>query len=356
MKYAQYSNGESNSYSKIGFIVKLAAAVSLFSMLVISSAHAQQYKKITRVGTSQSVCTGGAETIPELQAFFASNPGAIRDILNDSGWTGSNEALLAAVASGNIREVNYPRGTRLAWMGAKVNGEYIAHRYREWDGATSLEAFQVNVSSGCQVYEIAIPKACCNVSLVAVRADNSAQCRPPAPAPVVRAPVPVPAPAPVPEVSPLALVPFIGLFAGSETRPRFEPIWNADQKDSSGLAGIRAGLSREINSKTSVFTQLSFYDRQGINEFNEFSEDNFAIDIGLDRKITERTFIGGGIGLWDVDDSEFREESLFGHIGGDIGASNFQWILEGRIFDSDSELDSISDNKLISAGVRYLVK
>ena len=338
--------------SKFTLMCKLGVAVSFF-LLLNTTVSAQEYKKITRMGTSQAVCHGGIETLAELQAYFAENPDNIRAILANSGWTGSANDLLAAVANGDVTERGYAKGTKLAWTGAKVKGEYVALPYREWASDEPLDSFQVNVSTDCQVYEIAIPKVCCNVSLVAVSPDNSVACNPPAPAPVAES---APQPEPEPEANPLALIPFIGVFAGSETRPRFESVWEMDMKDSSGIVGLRAGLIKEISAKTAVFGQVSYYARQGINDFNVYPEDNFAIDIGVERKLSEKAFIGGGIGAWNVDDSDFRDTSLFGHVGGGIGKSNLQWFLEGRIFDTDSELDSISDNKMFSAGVRYLVK
>ena len=339
--------------SKFTLMCKLGVAVSFFFLLLNTTVSAQEYKKITRMGTSQAVCHGGIETLAELQAYFAENPDNIRAILANSGWTGSANDLLAAVANGDVTERGYAKGTKLAWTGAKVKGEYVALPYREWASDEPLDSFQVNVSTDCQVYEIAIPKVCCNVSLVAVSPDNSVACNPPAPAPVAES---APQPEPEPEANPLALIPFIGVFAGSETRPRLETEWQMDMKDSSGIVGLRAGLIKEISAKTAVFGQVSYYDRQGINDFNVYPEDNFAIDIGVERKLSEKAFIGGGIGAWTVDDSDFRDTSLFGHVGGGIGKSNLQWFLEGRVFDTDSELDSISDNKMFSAGVRYLVK
>jgi len=289
--------------SKFTLMCKLGVAVSFF-LLLNTTVSAQEYKKITRMGTSQAVCHGGIETLAELQAYFAENPDNIRAILANSGWTGSANDLLAAVANGDVAEIGYAKGTKLA-------------------------------------------------SLVAVSPDNSVACNPPAPAPVAES---APQPEPEPEANPLALIPFIGVFAGSETRPRLETEWQMDMKDSSGIVGLRAGLIKEISAKTAVFGQISYYDRQGINDFNVYPEDNFAIDIGVERKLSEKAFIGGGIGAWNVDDSDFRDTSLFGHVGGGIGKSNLQWFLEGRVFDTDSELDSISDNKMFSAGVRYLVK
>lgn len=342
---------------KLFSFAPMLAIVTATSLLLGSQvASAQQYKKITRLGTSQSMCSGGVETVQELQEYFANNPDQIRAVLADSGWSGSADDLLAAVAAGDLSERAYPVGTKMAWMGAKKNGAYVAHPYREWAGSKSFEAFQVNVSTDCQVYHIAIPKACCNVSLISVAPDQSAECTaPPVAAVVETAPEPVVAAAPAEKA--LALIPFFGAFGGSETRPRYEPRWDMDMKDSSGIFGIRAGLLKELSAKTSIFGQLSYYDRNGINEPNIYPEDNLAVDIGVERRLSQKAFIGGGIGAWNVDDSDFRDASIFGHVGADIGKSNFQWFLEARLFDSDSEtLDSISNNKMFSAGVRYLVK
>lgn len=341
------------------FSAILSTAV-IAGSLTAQTANAQQYKKFTRLGTSQSVCNGGAQTIAELQDFFAKNPSAIQQLLNDSGWSGSADDLIEAVAQGDLNERSYPVGTRLQWAGAKVNGQYVAKQFREWAGDKPFEAFQFDLKSGCKVYDIVIPKACCNVSLASVVEDTSAECTTPvaqestalAPAAVIKKD-----PAPVAKAAPLGLIPFIGAFAGTETRPRFESRWQMDMRDSSGIVGLRAGLLKEISAKTSLLGQVSYVDRQGINGGNVYPENNFSIDLGVERKLSESAFIGGGIGAWNVDDSDFRDASLFGVVGGDIGKTKLQWFLEGRVFDSDSKmLDSISDNKMFSAGLRYLIK
>ena len=332
---------------KLAFLPLGALLLGLALTTVSLQASAQQYEKIARLGSSEAMCSGGVETAQQLQAYFTNNSNQIRSVVANSGWAGNADDLLLAVANGEMIERSYPVGTQMAWMGANVKGEYIAKPYREWAGAKSFEAFQVNVASGCQVYHIAIPKLCCNVSLIAVEPDDSAECN---------APVPV-APVIAPVKKAVSIIPFFGVFAGSETRPRYETAWDMDMVDSSGIVGVRAGLMKVLSDKNSIFGQISYYDRNGINGGNIYPENNFGVDIGFDRKLSERAFIGGGIGVWNVDDSDFSDTSLFGHVGGDIGKSNFQWFLEGRIFDSNSENhDSISDNKMFSGGVRYLMK
>jgi len=334
---------------------------AVIALITTTAVNAQQYTKITRLGTAQSVCTGGVETAEQLQAYFAENPDVIRTILADSGWSGSADALLTAVANGEMTETAFPAGTKLAWMGSKTNGEYVALPYREWAGKEPFEGFSLNLKSDCRVYEMAIPKACCNVSLISVREDNTGQC---APQPVAVAPQAVapvaevqeePA-APIAAAAPLALIPFVGAFAGTETVPRFEESWQQDVVDASGIIGLKAGLIKPLNAKTSLVGTLSYFNRTSINDGNIFPEDSLAIDFGIERKLSRKAFIGGGIGAWNLDDSDIREASLYGIVGGDIGKTNVQWFVEGRIFDSDSEFDSISDNKAVSFGLRYLIK
>ncbi len=293
------------------------------------------------------MCSGGVETLADLQDFVRNNPTAFADVVANSGAGVSAQAVVDAVLAGDVVETSYPVGTQMAWMGAKVKGQFVANPYREWAGKQSFAAFAVDVSTDCQVYSLAIPKDCCNLSLISVAADTSEQCTTPAVAAVEEV-------APEPK---LGWIPFVGAFAGTETRPRYETAWDMDMRDSSGIIGVRAGLMKQLSEKTSVFTQLSYYDRQGINVGNVYPEDNFAVDVGLERRLSSSAFIGGGIGLWNVDDSDYRDASLFGHVGGDFGASNWQWLLEARVFDSDSDNhDSISDNRMFSAGVRYLIK
>jgi len=337
------------------------SSVLLASALGSQSVFAQQYKKVYRFGTSESVCLGGVETQEQLQSFFANNPAAVNELLADANWSGNSADLFAAVANGQMTERAYPQGTKLLWSGSKVGGKYLAKPYREYAGKQSFEAFQIDLKTNCEIHHIAIPKACCNVSLVSVVADTSEACTAPVPvAAVAPAPVAEPtevAPASAAKVDPLALVPFIGAFVGSETRPRFEPSWNMDMRDSSGVIGVRAGLLKALTAKTSLLGQVSYLERQGVNDGNIFPEENFSIDLGVEHKLSQRAFIGAGIGAWDVDDSDFSDTSVYGIVGGDIGKSNLQWFLEGRVFDSDSEtLDSISNNRMFSAGIRYLIK
>jgi len=127
-------------FIKVGMFLGLLASAA-----VSANAFAQEYKKITRLGTSESICPGGIETLAQLQQFVSQNPNSMVEILRDSGWAGDANAVLNAIASGNLNEVSLPVGTRFAWMGAKVKGKNIAKPYREWAGKKSVSAYQFNV-------------------------------------------------------------------------------------------------------------------------------------------------------------------------------------------------------------------
>jgi len=130
-----------------------------------------------------------------------------------------------------------------------------------------------------------------------------------------------------------------------------------DNRDSSGIIGVRVGLLKELTPKTSFVAQASYLERQGVNNGNVFPEENFSVDVGVEYKVSQRAFIGGGVGVWDIDDSQFSDATLYGIVGGDIAKTKLQWFVEGRVFDSDSEtLDSISNNRAFSLGLRYLIK
>ena len=104
--------------------------------------------------------------------------------------------------------------------------------------------------------------------------------------------------------------------------------------------------------KTAIFGQLGYVNRNSVNEGNDYPDDSFFVDIGVDRIIGENGFIGGGFGLWNADNHDFIDESYFIHGGKNLGQSNVQLYAEGRVFGNDRA----SSNNMISIGVRYLFK
>lgn len=290
----------------------------------MSAAIAQEYQQVKRLGTSNAVCKPGISTAEQLQEFFANNPEAVSAILADANWAGNAQDLFDAIAAGDFREVSVPAGSRFEWMSAKEKGAFVAKPYREWAGDAAFSAYELKVASQGKEHHIVIPKICCNVSLVASKE--------------------------LPDRSGFFIAPFIG----TETRMRYEPAWDMDMKDSSGVYGIRAGLNKQFSENLDWFVQVGYLKRDGINFGNVYDESSLSVDVGIDRYFQNNMFVGAGIGAWNIDNSDFDTASIFAHVGGQIGKSNAQWFAEARVFEDD--IDDISDNKMFSVGVRYHFK
>jgi hypothetical protein len=150
------------------------------------------------------------------------------------------------------------------------------------------------------------------------------------------------------------LIPFVGLFGGSETRDRHEIAWNKDYKDEASVFGLKAGLIKSLNEKLSAFVQLGLIDRNGYGKGYEVKDKTTFLDLGLDKALGKNGFLGGGVGYWSLDDSDYDDTALFVHGGSTIAGSNAQWFVEGRAFADD--LSDIDSNNMVTAGIRYLFK
>ena len=397
-------------------IVKSLAVILLTGISYVT--HAQQYEAFSVMGTPSALCRPGIETGGELQSFFANNRELVEQVLADANWQGDPVDIFAAVAAGEFTEGRYEKGTKLDWISQKDAGKGVHLPYRVWAGEESFEAFELNIVSQCQIYRMLVPKACCNLSLVVsskvatpepvitvesenqnvkicsdtgseafiTRADGSSAVYPlddagcwagtmdpgsisvsvsnsddcgsatssaahlvtaaaiPAAAAVVAEPI---AEAP-------GLIPFIGIFAGSENRMRYEPNWNNYYEDQADVLGVKAGIIKPLSESVSLFSQIGYLDRDGVNSNYVYSDDTFFWDVGADRNIGATGFIGGGIGYWNIADSDFDDVSLFVHGGSAIAGSNTQWFLEGRVF--GDELSNIDTDNMVTGGVRYLFK
>ena len=327
------------------WIIGVAGVMLLAS---VAPASAQIYHDVSRLGTSQAICTPGIESGDELQAFFANNPQAVRNILSSANWPGDPQDLIDAVAAGNFTSEQYEPGTEFQWMSAKKDGSEVALPYRRWTGNEAFAGFEVNVVSNCQQSQIVIPNACCNISLIGSTPVTVGECGPEEVAPA-------PAPAPV-EASKGGIVPFIGAIYGTETRPRYEPTWDKDMRDSSGITGVKVGILSPINDTMSWFAQGGYISRDGVNEHNVYPSSNYFADIGLEQKLGTSGFVGAGVGIWNIDDNAFDDGSFFIHGGSSIGNTPLDWFIEGRAFFNSDGVYEIEDNKVFSAGVRYQFK
>ena len=401
------------------YMKKILGTVILLTATAMSSnSLAQEYSPINRLGTNEAICIGGVQTQQELQAVFVNDSKTIEQILSNSGWQGNKADLDSVIAAGDFVEKSYEPGSRFHWMAARRKNTGVALPFREWTGKKAFIGYELKVTSQCQVHTMVIPKDCCNLALMEMKPEPVAEplvivstgqetvdiCTEqgnemtviaedgtPIDSPldsngcwshqihagnyIVRTtnphccgatstetfsvdaiPAPEPAMARTPE--PKTFTPYFAGFVGREARQRFNSNEGAIVQDTSGAFGIKLGTLVRLNDNYSAFGQIGGYKLIGLNDGAVWSENNIFVDIGIERKLDERGFIGLGLGEWNIDnrDSPYDSTSYFLYGGGDIGEKkdNTQWFLEARFF-NDTE-GMTSDNNMITAGIRYLFK
>ncbi len=146
------------------------------------------------------------------------------------------------------------------------------------------------------------------------------------------------------------LDPFFTVFGGNERRwrPGIEAEPDSLTDRSAPLVGGTIGLAYPIaGGAASLFGQ-------GGVAINLRDSDNTSIfaDFGIDRNVG-RGYLGGGVGVWDVNHSDTFDGTVFVHGGFNL-SERVQWNFEGRLF--LSMLDEIDNNYLYSTGIRYFWK
>ena len=320
---------------------KTVAHLIVASSLIASADAFAKYKEVHRLGTSEAICRGGVKNAAEFQAWTAANKSAIASILSTTELAGQEDLIVTEIANGNFTEKSYDPGSKFKWMSGNKKGVPTALPERIWAGKEAFIGYELFIEVNGSRYEIVIPKVCCNFSLASIETLPK-----PEPKPVVVAPKPEPQPEPEPIAKKKGITPFIGLTVGSESIERFEESWEEFIQDSSGFVGLRAGLKIPVGGDWSLVPSLGVIDRNGINDGNIFPETTFNVDFGVEKQFTEKFFAGAGVGIWNVDESDFREGSVY--INGGVSITkNFDWITEARYIDADSS------GTAISTGIRF---
>lgn len=385
-------------------------AVALFAMMLSGmapgTANAQEYTDIKRLGTSQALCEP-ITTRAELQDWFRNNRATVLAVLRDANWEGNPEDLFRAVANGEFSETRVPVGTRMLWMGRQVEGVPNASRLVRWAGDQPIVAFELEITSNGKIYDMIIPKVCCNLSLLEVREplppaspdlSLSATCagepltvmassmdgevtvtvtdpegetlQPRRTADgnwVVDTTIPgryiVEATAQnangtsgttrqevVLEACPVAEV---VAPAKSRVKPYIGPfvgyenrtrdLCNCVKEVDAALAGLLGGVAVPIAERADFFAQIG-----GAANFEESKWSALFADVGVDWRVGEKGFLGAGVGVWDITDSGQRDGNVFVHGGVDtpwtFQNSPVQWFAEGRfLLDEDDVPDENND-------------
>ena len=146
----------------------------------------------------------------------------------------------------------------------------------------------------------------------------------------------------------LASGPFVAGFTGIERR------WRDHAKPdlTAALVGGSAGVMFPVAEQVGLFGRFG-----SVANTRESSFSSLFADVGVDVMLGPG-FLGGGVGIWDITHSDWRDGSLFFHGGLDtpfrIANGTPQWFVEGRLF--MDMLDMIDNNYSAFTGLRVIWK
>lgn len=134
-------------------------------------------------------------------------------------------------------------------------------------------------------------------------------------------------------------------FAGHETRRRDEP---GCLVRTAKLAGVRGAVTWLTSRGFELATGIGF-----VVNLRDSDNSGFFADVE-GNALFEGGFVGAGVGVWDINQSEFRDADLLVHGGIDLGFESARQpvslYLEGRVPVSD--LDDIENNFMVFLGLR----
>lgn len=144
--------------------------------------------------------------------------------------------------------------------------------------------------------------------------------------------------------------PFFTLFAGNERRwrPGIEgqtPAEAPDNDVSAALLGGTVGYMLPIaDGAGGVFGQFGV-----AANLDDGDNTSLFADVGID-KLWESGFVGGGVGIWDINNEDTRDGTIFFHGGFNLNPK-LQFFVEGRLF--MDMLSKIDNNYAYMAGIRF---
>jgi hypothetical protein len=102
---------------------RVAALLGLVLLAAVSStAFAQEYTDIRRLGTSNAVSKPGPSNGEELKAIFRQYRSDYEKVLADTNWPGNPQDLFNAVENDQFSEAQYPVGHTFEWMAVRKRG------------------------------------------------------------------------------------------------------------------------------------------------------------------------------------------------------------------------------------------
>ncbi|HET6268240.1 MAG TPA: hypothetical protein VFG11_11020 [Acidobacteriota bacterium] len=151
---------------------------------------------------------------------------------------------------------------------------------------------------------------------------------------------------------------FVGAYVGKERLVRTSDVTvtNPDGTTSTtavaagrcaALIGVEGGWNPEIAPKTELELAIG-----GKINLRDGSNSSLFGDVAIERYLSEKFFVGGGVSFWDLTISDTRTVALLAETGTNLDdAGRYQLVFEGRIpFD---QFDDVKNNYQFWGGIRF---
>lgn len=252
-------------------------------LVITCSSSAFAAVTIKRLGThpfSQPAITSEAD----LRAMIAKNDADLQVGFTKAGNPELYPEFMAQFPTATVESIKVAPGEQFNWMlfRKKATGPVTVIKDVTWDGKAAFDAFRFYIDKDGQRYEFIVPAICGNLSL-----SNITMVPPPEPiAPVVVAP-----PEPVTPVTPVSKV------AEHKGGPVVD-VGLTHQFDPASYVFARGGYEFFLTENLSAMGLIGGFARIGGHDGGSA----FTADALLNYYITEKMFVGAGVGFWTGED------------------------------------------------------
>ncbi len=311
--------------------------------------------RIAQLGGSRTSFAQGTylDSPQTLREQFIKYESDIRQVLASHQLGHIADAVFRAVDSGDgVTDGAVRPGDDFQWLAWRRGSSVVTTSPVCLSTSRDYESFElaVSVDEGSRVttHRFSIPKICMNIAYLG--SESEAKPAPPPPPPAaMTAPAPEPAPVAVPAPE-TGLIGFFGPFIGFENRTR--DLCNCIDDVDSALAGFLGGVRVPVSDRSHLLFQVG-----AAANLRESKWSTVFADVGMEFDVGERGFIGAGVGLWDINDSQMRDTTVFVQGGGH--AWNWrqravQWFVQGRTFLDSDDVEDRGTDYAVLAGLRVL--
>jgi hypothetical protein len=139
--------------------------VIVLSLLVVGVAEATNGIEIARLGGPHAFAEP-LQTGADLQQMLGEQQEDLKRVLSIAACEVSIEELSAAVAQGQVTEIDVAAGTTMQWMALRRDGVPVVEGPVIWAGKQPFAAFAIELESSAVRYTFLVPKPCGNLALL----------------------------------------------------------------------------------------------------------------------------------------------------------------------------------------------